>query len=320
MIIDAHTHVFDSSVAGSAENFPKWPGTRWGGSGPDLLHQMDEAGIDQTFLISYTPVDVMAHYPADVRASQLATFQYYLTRDYFLRVWQQAPHRFRWFPDSIDPRVPGYAERATRDLDMGASGLKLLPAFVDTALDDPRWAPIFELLAERDKPCIIDLSYWYIDQPWFAPSLYGRYASYEAYAEGVHRVLARFPTVRMSFAHYGTPRLQDRDDPAHTIHYERLDGPIAMVKEHANATLDLAAYQHLIRPDEPFPYWSALGVVQRLVEALGAERIVWGTDWPYLGVQPYPEIVRAIRTAPFLKAGEADQLFAGNALRFLGKA
>jgi predicted TIM-barrel fold metal-dependent hydrolase len=317
MIIDAHTHVFDSSVAGAAENFPKWPGTRWGGSGPDLLRQMDEAGIAQTFLISYTPIDVMAHYPADIRASQLAAFQYYLTRDYFLRVWQQAPHRFRWFPDSIDPRVSGYAERAARDLDMGASGLKLLPGFVDTALDDPGWEPIFRLLAERDKPCIVDLSYWYIDQPWFAPSLYGRYPTYESYAEGVHRVLERFPTVRMSFAHYGTPRLKDRDDP--TIHYERLDGPIAMVKDHPNAFLDLAAYQHLIRPDELFPYASALTVVQRLVEALGAGRIVCGTDWPYLGVQPYPELIRAIQTAPFIKEGDAELLFAGNALRFLGQ-
>ena len=33
MIIDSHVHVFDRSVAGSTENFPLWPGTRWGPSG-----------------------------------------------------------------------------------------------------------------------------------------------------------------------------------------------------------------------------------------------------------------------------------------------
>ena len=71
---------------------------------------------------------------------------------------------------------------------------------------------------------------------------------------------------------------------------------------------------------EPFPYWSALTIVQRLVEGLGAERIIWGTDWPYLGVQPYPELIRAIRTAPFLGPGEADQILGGNALRFLERS
>ena len=46
MTIDSHTHVFDCSVAGAEENFPLWPGTRWGASVPDLLHQIDEADID----------------------------------------------------------------------------------------------------------------------------------------------------------------------------------------------------------------------------------------------------------------------------------
>ena len=61
MIIDSHVHVFDRSVAGAEENFPLGPGTRWGAWGTDLIRQMDEAGIQKAFLISYTPVDVMAH-------------------------------------------------------------------------------------------------------------------------------------------------------------------------------------------------------------------------------------------------------------------
>ena len=36
MIIDAHTHIFDRSVPGANENFPLWPGNRWGASAPDL--------------------------------------------------------------------------------------------------------------------------------------------------------------------------------------------------------------------------------------------------------------------------------------------
>lgn len=162
MTIDSHTHVFDCFVAGAEENFPLWPGTRWGASVPDLLRQIDEAGIDKAFIISYTPVDVMAHYPPDKQDYMVTVFQHYLTKDYFIRAWEGPPDRFVWFADSIDSRVPGYVERAAQDLDRGAAGLKLLPLFVDTEMDDPRWRPIFELLHERRRPCIIDLS-------WFAP-------------------------------------------------------------------------------------------------------------------------------------------------------
>ena len=315
MIIDCHSHIFDSSVPGAKENFPKWPGTRWGGSGPDLLRQMDEAGIDRAILISYTPVDVMAHYPADVRADRLATFQHYLSREYFIRTWQDHPDRFWWLPDSIDPRIPGYVERAARDLDRGAVGLKLLPPFVDTPVDDPGWKPIFDLLRDHGRPCTIDLSYWYLDSPWFAPSMYGRYPDYASYAIGMHHVAEAYPTVKMCLAHYGTPRLIDRDDPTRTIHYERLQGPIDLMKAHPNLYCDLAAYQHVIRADDAYPYDRALRIVQAMVEALGADHVLWGTDFPYLGQKPYPELIRSIREAPSLKSGESDLILGGNAWR-----
>ena len=67
MVIDSHVHVFDRSVPGARDNFPLWPGNAWGAGGADLIQQMDEAGIDRSVLISYTPTDVMAHYHPDQR-------------------------------------------------------------------------------------------------------------------------------------------------------------------------------------------------------------------------------------------------------------
>ena len=54
-----------------------------------------------------------------------------------------------------------------------------------------------------------------------------------------------------------------------------------------------------------------------MVDGLGAERIHWGTDWPYLGVQPYSELIRAIREAPFLQSDQVDKILGLNALEFL---
>lgn len=317
MIIDSHLHVFDRGVGGADENFPLWPGTRWGAGPDDLLRQMDEAGIEKAFLISYTPVDVMAHYPPEKRDHMITVFQHYLTKDFFIRVWEQHPDRFCWFADSIDPRVPGYLERAAQDLDRGAAGLKLLPLFVDTEMGDPRWRPVFDLLRERRRPCIIDLSWWYADFPWFAPSVHGKYASFTDYVQGLKRLVSDYPDVKVQLAHYGTPRLRDRGDPARTLHYDRLQEPIDLLRDHPSLCLDLAAYQHVIGKDEPYPYGSALKILEILVEGVGTDRIHWGTDWPYLGVQPYPELIRAVREAPFLKAGEAEKVLGLNALKFL---
>ncbi len=317
MIIDSHLHVFDRSVAGADENFPLWPGTRWGAGPSDLLRQMDEAGIQKAFLISYTPVDVMAHYPPDRRDHMVAVFQHYLTKDHFIRVSEQHPDRFCWFADSIDPRVPGYVERAAQDLDRGAAGLKLLPLFVDTEMGDPRWRPVFDLLRERRRPCIIDLSWWYADFPWFAPSVHGKYATFTDYVQGLGQLVSDFPDVKVQLAHYGTPRLRDRGDPSRTLHYDRLEEVVAFVRGRPNLCCDLAAYQHVIGKDEPYPFWSALKIVEVLVKGLGVDRIHWGTDWPYLGVRPYPDLIRAIREAPFLKDVEADLILGLNALRFL---
>ena len=317
MIIDSHIHVFDRRVAGAEENFPLWPGNQWGGDEASLLKQMDAAGIDKAFLISYTPVDVMAHYAPERRDHMVAVFQHYLRRDYFIEVWQRHPDRFYWFADSIDPRVPGYVERAAQDLDQGATGLKMLPLFVDTEMGDQGWRPVFELLRERDRPCIIDLSWWYADQPHFAPSVYEKYNSFTDYVQGFGKLVADFPQVRIQLAHYGTPRLVDRGDASRTIRYERLNEVIAFVRKYPNMQCDLGAYQHIISEDEPYPFASALKIVELMVNGLGAERIHWGTDWPYLRFRPYPDLIRSIQEASFLRPDQVDQILGLNAQRFL---
>lgn len=313
MVIDSHIHVFNRSVGGAEENFPLWPNrrtSRWGAGEEDLLRQMDEVGIDKAFLISYTPVDVMAHYSPEKRDHMLAVFQHYLSKDHAIRVWSEHRDRFFWFSDSVDPRVPGYVERAEQDLDRGASGLKLLPLFVHTDMGDPRWRPIFELLQKKNKPCIIDLSWWYTTRLWFSPSTNEKYDSYTDYVRGFGELAADFRDVKVQLAHFGTPKGKGGDESA-------MDEVINFVQAHPNLSCDLAAYQQSIEEGEPYPYWTALKVVEKLVEGLGAERICWGTDWPYLGVQPYGEIIRAIREAPFLDAKQVEQILGLNALRFV---
>lgn len=50
---------------------------------------------------------------------------------------------------------------------------------------------------------------------------------------------------------------------------------------------------------------------------IGADRIQWGTDLPYLGQQPYPNVIRAIQEAPFLSNEDSEKILSLNAVRFL---
>lgn len=156
-VVDSHTHLLDTSVPGYRDVAHKWGGDRWGGGVDDLIRQMDEAGIDYAFLLTSTIVDVMEHFAPERRDDILVSFDPFITKATYWRDWEAHKERFFLFADSIDPRVPGYVERAAQDLDRGASGLKMLPGFANSTVDEPCWKPIFQLLDETRKPCIIDL-------------------------------------------------------------------------------------------------------------------------------------------------------------------
>ena len=64
-------------------------------------------------------------------------------------------------------------------------------------------------------------------------------------------------------------------------------------------------------------FFGLMKIVEILVEGIGADRIQWGTDWPYLGQQPYPNVIRAIQEAPFLSNEDSEKILSLNAVRFL---
>lgn len=56
---------------------------------------------------------------------------------------------------------------------------------------------------------------------------------------------------------------------------------------------------------------------RRIVTAFGAERLLWGSNYPVSQEGSYADMVNLGRTSlPFLSVGERDQMLAGNALRF----
>ncbi|HOE96526.1 MAG TPA: amidohydrolase family protein [Candidatus Sumerlaeota bacterium] len=321
VVIDAHCHLMDTRVPGFDLIAHKWGGKGWGGGVDDLLAQMDEAGIDHAFLLTSTVIDVMAHFLPEKRDDILRCYDHFVNKACYWRDWELHRDRFTIFADSIDPRVPGYVERAEQDLDRGAKGLKMLPSFTDTTIDDPRWDPIFDLMKDRDVPGIVDLTYWYLRYPWFAPSLHGRFRNFEEFAETVHRRVEKSPGVRLEITHFGTPEIFKTPiataRPGDPVDYDSLQGPIDMIRPHPELICGLANYHMVIPADEPFPYPSGLKIVQILKEELGADRLTFGTDWPYLEHRSQAELIRSLRAAPFLTPDDVDMILGGTAFNML---
>jgi membrane dipeptidase len=298
-VIDTHLHLFNTHT--------KLP-AHFGGLTYEMataeatVDALQRGGVDKAFLISYTSVDIHQQMPKGVDPKSLLPLY---SKDYQVATWKRYPDLFYWFPDHIDPARPGYLDDLQHDLEMGASGIKLLPVFHGFWPDHPGFLPVYELCRKLKKPVIVDLSYWYLEfmpPEKESPRRRGMVKSFADYAKLVAPIFRQFPEVPFSMAHAGTARtLAD------------YDAIFRLIDDHPNVSCDLAAATGFNGPA-----W-----LERLVNAVGAERVMYGTDWPYWTNGPDSYTTGSARwtriadESPFLIEGEKQAILAGNAERFL---
>lgn len=122
-----------------------------------------------------------------------------------------------------------------------------------------------------------------------------------AHHELVVQILSRHPGVRLVVDHLGLP------DPKAT------ELAIAQLRELArfpNCLLKVAGLARLSGAEPP--YRDLWPVVQAALESFGAERMLWGSDFP-LGQSDgaYPAAIEAIRGMPFVNQADRHSLLAG---------
>lgn len=86
----------------------------------------------------------------------------------------------------------------------------------------------------------------------------------------------------------------------------------------SNVHVKISALGHLSR--QPFPYVDLHGAVRQLLECYGAERLMWGSDWPHAyRYGGYTDSHRSVSTALFGRSDrECDQVLAGTARTLFG--
>jgi predicted TIM-barrel fold metal-dependent hydrolase len=263
------------------------------------LGLMDETGVDVQVLSLTTPgLHNLASGPSAALARR--------TNDLVAQTVARRPERFQGLaalPTPAPGEAPRELERAVREL--GLKGAMLCGRTRDKNLDHLDFWPMFEAAAELGAPLFIhpqipqravrDACYSGLGADVdLALAAYGLGWHYEAGLQFVRMVLAgvfdRFPSLQIILGHWGEVVL---------FYLERM------------AALDRAA-----RLKRPFPdyarqnlYVTASGMfsgtyLQRCVEIVGVDRILFSTDYPYQ-YRPGRDARGFLDRAPLDAAGKA---------------
>lgn len=298
--IDTETHAFYRAFppeAGFAEDprkFYSWQER----SGDLLVAEMDHAGVEKAFLISYDGWDM----PYYMSVKEAGRESFWGGADYCRHWVEKHPDRLIWFVTLRDPRERTGLAPLERRLDQGAAGVKVFPGFLETNIDDPVLMEAYELVRERGRRVIFGF------EDTNRPTTPTIHEVWEAFA----RVAEAFPDLPMQTNHMGY--LDPRTDEA-GIMFE-------VTRAHDNIYVSSSCLQFMWEDEHEYPFRNYLARIEALRDGCGPDRIVYGTDWPWLEHYfMYPQLVESIRRhADFLSREEKEQFLHRNARRFLGKA
>lgn len=267
-------------------------------SGDLLVAEMDHAGVEKAFLISYDGWDM----PYYMTAKAAGRESFWGGADY-CRHWARAyPDRLLWFVTLRDPRERKGLEPLERRLDEGAYGIKVFPGFLEINIDDPVLMDAYKMVQDRGRRVIFGF------EDTNRPTTPTVHEVWEAFARVAEAFLGMpFQTNHMG---YLDPRRPEAD---------RM---FEIVREHPNIYVSCSCLQFMWEDEHEYPFPHYLERIRALRDGCGADRIMYGTDWPWLEHYfMYPQLVESIRRhADFLTEAEKALFLHENARRFLGEA
>ncbi len=282
MIVDTHTHV----IARDEARYPLRPsgvGSEWFRDTPctaeELATLTADAGVGTAVLVQ-------------------AFGAYTYDNSYVVDAAAARPDRFVSvvIVDAEDPRSPAQLEEMARE--PRCTGVRLFSIGAlehpqPTWLDDPVTFPVWEVCADLGLRIVV--------------------ACLPEHLPRLERVMQHFPEQPVVLDHCGFVELDGGPPYPKAAELFRLARHPNLRCKITSHLLE-AAEQHG-EADSPFGH-GAGAIVDRLVAEFGAERLVWGSDYPQTHDRPYASLVALARAAcANLTERDRDLVLAGTALQ-----
>ena len=213
--------------------------------------------------------------------------RYYLwDNSYLIQAAEAYPDRLV-VAGRVDPLAPD-APHALRDLmrHPGLHGIRLAP----NSGPEPRWLdhvsqdPLWETAADSNATIGLLINWRLLPQ--------------------ADAMAARHPDVTVVIDHLGSPDYRDPDSLTNLL----------TLAERPNVFVKVSGYPNGTRAAHP--YRQAHPFIERVYRAYGAQRLMWGTDWPVcLSSASYKEAFDSAWNLPFLSDADREWIFARTAKR-----
>lgn len=291
MIIDAHIHLWDK-INGRLGTEKVQPVK----NGIIRIGRKDIQGMPTWFSDCRNPAELALAALDDAGVDRAVVTQEYLDgnqNDYLLWVKQQYPDRL-FVHGLIDFTKPQNLDHEfNMVVDMGFKGIKCPAMFLPSLkprikLDDPPLMFIWEQMYERDMVLSIDFAQGSVQVP------------------EMRRVLKRIPDLKVAIGHFGMAGKKN------WMHQIRL-------AEHKNVHIECGGIIWLYRKEGP-PFRTAQQKIKQAAKAVGAGKIMWGSDYPRTMVDfTYRQSLDFVRNGCDFFTPEEKNMFLGeNAARLYG--
>lgn len=254
-------------------------------SGDLIIAEMNRAGVDKAFLVGHGDQS---------------------TKLYDKIFLAKYPDRFYWFPQIPNPRNNDNLDIIEKDLSEGAYGVKVFPYIMNLNLNDPDLIKVWELMRRYKKKTILCFG----DPPLAKAPLAKRYID-----QLNDEILPKFKDVKFQLNHGGC--IDPLSPEAEAIFHATNNHPNLFI---STSFLGFTSSNQGLTDDEhEYPFPNHLKRLRRLYERIGADRLMFATDWPWPEkFRKYIQDVDAIRKhANFMSEEDKLKFLGQNALRFL---
>ena len=323
-IVDVHTHMFTRRwlellrASGDPYRVVVRPDGRdeiYRGSTPVVFPQpghfdygiriehMDRAGIDVS-IVSLTCPNV--YWGGEAVSTEAARE----SNDTMAEAERAYPGRIKWFT-SLPWQYPARAvEELARTFDRGAAGVMVLANVAGESLTDPRFAPIWAEIDRRATPVLVHpgeppgadgMDMGLYDLSWSVGFMFDTtLAITRMVFDGF---LDRFPNMKLIVAHGGAalPYLVGRFAKGDEVELPSRRRMTAHPLEYLRRM-----YYDCITYDP--------GALRYLISVVGADRVLFGTDWPH----QVHDVAGSLANTAALAADQRDAIRGTNAMNLFG--